>query len=219
MKIELFKVKRGKGYLFFYRSLQFIVSIILKPLLRIEIINKEKSFYNGKIILCCNHISALDPILIAGYYPRPVYFLAKKELFKNFFFRMLIEFFNAFPINRSGVDRSAINKAIEVVNNGNPLVIFPEGTRSSGKEIGEGHKGLALISYMSDTPILPIAICDMKKVSRGKKKILWPKIKIIFGDLIDANGIFKNHSKKEGIALIANISMENLKKLYKEISC
>jgi len=217
MKISLFRIKRGKGYLFFYRILQFLVNIILKPLFRIEIINREKSFYNGKLILCCNHISAFDPILIDEYFSRPVYFLAKKELFTNFFFRILIEFFNAFPINRTGVDRGAINKAIEVVNNGNALLIFPEGTRSSGEEIGEGHKGLA--SYMSDTPILPIAICDMKKVSRGKKKILWPKIKIIFGDLIDANGIFKNHSKKEGIALIANISMENLKKLYKEISC
>ena len=219
MKISLFRIKRGKGYLFFYRILQFLVNIILKPLFRIEIINREKSFYNGKLILCCNHISAFDLILIDEYFSRPVYFLAKKELFTNFFFRILIEFFNAFPINRTGVDRGAINKAVEVVNNGNALLIFPEGTRSSGKEIGEGHKGLALISYMTGAPILPMAICDLKKISSAKKRIILPKIKIIFGDLIDANDIFKNYSKKEGIEVVANISIENLRKLYQQISC
>lgn len=198
--------------------MQLIVNIIFKPLYRIEIIDREKSFYKDKLILCCNHFSAFDPVLMGEYYPRPVYFMAKKELFRKFFFRILIEFFNAFPVNRTGVDRGAINKAVEVINSGNTLGIFPEGTRSSGEEIGAGHKGLALIAYLTGAPILPMAICNLKKVSRGKKKIIWPKIRIIFGDLIDTEEIFKKYSKKEGIDILAKCAIEDLKKLFSKIN-
>lgn len=218
MKINLFKTKRSRTYLFFYRLMQLTVNILFKPLFRIEIINREKSFYEGKLILCCNHFSAFDPVLMGEYYPRPVYFMAKRELFRKFFFRILIEFFNAFPVNRTGVDRSAINKAVEVVNSGNTLGIFPEGTRSSGKEIGTGHKGLALIAYLTGAPILPMAICNLKKVSRGKKKVLWPKIRIIFGELINTEEIFKKYPKKEGINMLAMSAIADLKKLFSKIN-
>ncbi len=218
MKIKLFKTKRNRAYLFFYRVMQLIVNIIFKPLFRIEIINREKSFHKGKLILCCNHFSAFDPVLMGEYYPRPVYFMAKRELFRKFFFRILIEFFNAFPVNRSGVDRSAINKAVDVINSGNTLGIFPEGTRSSGEKIGAGHKGLALIAYLTGAPILPMAICDLKKVSRGRKKIIWPKIRIIFGDIINTEEIFNKYPKKEGINILASAAIDDLKKLFSKIN-
>jgi len=218
MRIKLFKTKRGRVYLFFYRLMQLTVNIFFKPLFRIEIINREKSFYKGKLILCCNHFSAFDPVLMGEYYPRPVYFMAKKELFRKFFFRILIEFYNAFPVNRTGVDRSAINKAVEVVNSGNTLGIFPEGTRSSGKEIGAGHNGLALIAYLTGAPILPMAICDLKKISHDRKKFIWPKIRIIFGDLINTEEIFRKYPKKEGINILTSSAINALKKLFSEIN-
>lgn len=218
MKINLFKTKRSRPYLFFYRLMQLVVNIIFRPLFRIEIINREKSFYKGKLILCCNHFSAFDPVLMGEYYPRPVYFMAKKELFRKFFFRILIEFFNAFPVNRSGVDRAAISKAVEVINSGNTLGIFPEGTRSSGEEIGKGHKGLALIAYLTGAPILPMAICNLKKVSRGRKKIIWPKIRIIFGDIINTEEFFRKYPKKEGINMLSAYAIDDLKKLFSRIS-
>ncbi len=217
MKINFFKTKRSRAYLFFYKIMQFVVNIIFKPLFRIEIINREKSFYDGKLILCCNHFSAFDPVLMGEYFPRPVYFMAKRELFQKFLFRILIEFFNAFPVNRSGVDRKALAKAVEIINAGNMLGIFPEGTRSAGEEVGSGRKGVALIAYLTGAPILPMAICNLKKVSRDRKRYLWPKIKIIFGDLINTKEIFKKYSKKEGIDLLADLALNELKKLFSVI--
>ena len=218
MNINLFKTKRSKAYLLLHRSIQFVVNIILRLLFKIEIINREKSFYKGKLILCCNHFSALDPVLMGEYYPGPVYFMAKKELFRKFFFRNLIEFLNAFPVNRSGVDRAAISKAVEVINSGNTIGIFPEGARSSGEEIGKGHKGLALIAYLTGAPILPMAVCNLKKVSHGRKKTIRPKIRIIFGDIINTEEFFRKYPKREGIDMLSAYVIDDLKKLFSRIN-
>lgn len=215
------KLKRSKGFLFFYKFLQFIVNIFFKMAYRIEVINREKSFVDGGLILCSNHISAIDPIILCDYTPRPINFMAKTELFEKTLFRLIIEFFNAFPVNRSGIDRKAINTAVEIVKNGNILGIFPEGTRSVEGEIGEVHKGAALIAYLTKAPILPVALASIKsakKVSREKRKLFSPKKKIIFGDPIYPEEIINKYPKKESINIIAKKLSEDLENLYSKIN-
>ncbi|MHB1377982.1 MAG: lysophospholipid acyltransferase family protein, partial [Candidatus Humimicrobiaceae bacterium] len=93
-----------------------------------------------------------------------------------------------------------------MLKSGNVFGIFPEGTCSSSGEMGEVRKGVGLIAYLSHALILPMAIYNSKKVPReNRKKNLFLKIKIIFGDLINTEEIILNYSKKEAIEKISDI--------------
>jgi len=144
--------------------------------------------------------------------------MSKIELFRNKFLRFFFGFFNSFPINRKGFGRNPIITAVEVLKSGNVFGIFPEGTRSDSGELGEIRKGVGLIAYLSHVPIMPMAIYNSKKVPREKyKRSLFPKIKVIFGDLIDTEEIISTYSKKKAIEKISDIVTDSIKTLYSEL--
>lgn len=194
------------------------VNPFLKLIYRVEIINGNNAYLNmnGGLILCSNHLSPLDPIMMCEYFPRPIYFMSKIELFKNKFLKSFLELFNSFPVNRTGFGRNPINTAVKILKSGNVFGIFPEGTCSISGEMGEVRKGVGLIAHLSHALILPMAIYNSKKVQRenNKKKYLFLKIKIIFGDLINTEEIFSKHPKKEAITIISELAMDNIKILY-----
>ncbi|MHB1253866.1 MAG: lysophospholipid acyltransferase family protein [Candidatus Humimicrobiaceae bacterium] len=215
----MFAIKRSKNYLILYRLLQLIFIPFLKLVYRVEVINQKKSssIPNGGLVLCCNHISALDPIVLCSFFPRPVYFMSKIELFRNKFVRAILGFVNSFPVNRSGVGRTSIAKAAEVLKAGSVFGIFPEGHRSIDGEIGDTRRGVGLVAYLGKAPILPIAIYNSKKDPRkniNKKKYLFLKVKIVFGELIDTKAILSKYPKKEAIAIISDLVMDEIKMLY-----
>jgi len=215
----MFAIKRSKTYMIVYRLIQFVFIPFLKIVYRVEVIN-EKKFSDipaGGLVLCCNHVSSLDPIVLCCFFPRPVYFMAKIELFKNRFVRGILLFVNSFPVNRKGVGRNSIAKAAEVLKAGSVFGIFPEGTRSSNGEIGETRRGVGLVAYLGNVPILPVAIYNSEKVpneNTASKKYRFLKIKIIYGDIIDTKAIFLEYPKKEAIDIISEKVMNNIKMLY-----
>ena len=83
----------------------------------------------GGVILACNHISDLDPPVLAAASTRPVYFLAKKELFQNRLVGAILRGFKAYPLDRSKGDLAAIKRALGLLKEEKVLGIFPEGTR------------------------------------------------------------------------------------------
>jgi len=213
-------LKRAKPFFIIYKIIRWILNPFLRIIYGVRIINKNKSRTSGGLILCSNHVGGLDPVMMCVYFPRPLYFMAKKELFRNFLLGKAISYFNAFPVNRDGVDKTAIINAAKVVKSGNVLGIFPEGTRSATGEIArQGRRGVGLIAFLGNSPVLPMAIYNSNKVSREKtKKRLLSKIKIIFGDIIYTEEIIKNFNKKEAIDIISEISMQRVKELYLQVS-
>lgn len=215
----MFAIKRSKNYLIIYRLIQFIFIPFLKIVYRVEVINEKKlsDIPKGGLVLCCNHVSSLDPIVLCCFFPRPVYLMGKIELFRNRFVRAILGFVNSFPVNRHGVGRNSIAKAVQVLKNGNVFGIFPEGTRSVNGEIGETRRGVGLVAYLGNVPILPVAIYNSKKDPRkniGSKKHLFLKVKIIYGEIIDTEAILSKYPKKEAIDIISETVMDNIKILY-----
>jgi len=108
---------------------------------------------------------------------RPVYFMAKKELFRYPFLAYLFRKLNAFPVNRGKPDLGAVKAALGVLQQGNILGIFPEGTRQKNKEqLGEMHAGAALFALKTGAPVVPAAI-------RGTYRIGRPVV-LVFGESI-----------------------------------
>lgn len=112
----------------------------------------------GAIIIAPNHKSNFDPPVIGVCSPRVIHYMAKEELFKNPIFAAVIRYFGTFPVRRGAIDRSAIRRAVKELKSGEPLGIFPEGTRIHGERIGKFHDGMASLALMTGTPILPVAV-------------------------------------------------------------
>lgn len=161
-------------------SIIWVIVQILRPLFRIEVRGLENLPKHG-VLLCPNHSSDLDPILIALCLPIDyrLHFMAKEELFHNRLLGWLIRTLGAFPVNRDGTDIQAVKTAMKVIHEGDNLMIFPEGTTiRNGVGYHDGlpahaHSGIAVIGVRSGATIVPV-------FADGRKR-LFHKTRIIFG--------------------------------------
>ncbi|HEY4663136.1 MAG TPA: lysophospholipid acyltransferase family protein [Candidatus Humimicrobiaceae bacterium] len=214
----MLKTRHSKSYLVLHKAIQLFLKAIFITLFRVQTIDLFKVPRKGKLIICPNHIGYLDAVLVGAFIPRCIYFMAKKELYNNKILGPLITFLNAFPVNRQSFDRKAFRTSFEVLNAGNAMGLFPEGTRSMDGILREGRKGIGFIAVESRAPILPIALSGTNKIiQKPHKRIFFPKIKLIVGDIIDVNDIVKSHDKKGAINIILDKTMEEINKLYKKI--
>ncbi len=132
-------------------------------------------------MLCSNHISWWDPVLVAGATRRPIHFMAKAELFRYPVLGSLLAHIHAFPVDRGKPDLSAIRDSISVLKSDEVLGIFPEGTRQRGRDaLGEMHPGAALVALRTGSPVIPVAI-------RGRYAFRGT-ITVLFGEPIKLEG-------------------------------
>ncbi len=110
----------------------------------------------GAVIIAANHLSIWDPIVIGAAVKRPINFMAKAELFNNFLFSFILRNLNAFPVKRGAADRAALRTSLDLLNQGQVLGIFPEGTRNKDG-LAKVQNGAAMIALKSGAPIVPVA--------------------------------------------------------------
>lgn len=144
-----------KGTPFWYSILRGLAIAVFKVFFAIEIEGKENIPYGGGAILASNHLSYLDPIVLGILVPRRVNFMAKEELFENFFFGWMIVKLGAFPIKRERIDRTTYKKILKLLQKREVVVLFPEGTRSIDGTIGQLHAGIARIALRLMCPLFP----------------------------------------------------------------
>ncbi|MCL2488011.1 MAG: 1-acyl-sn-glycerol-3-phosphate acyltransferase [Oscillospiraceae bacterium] len=133
-----------------------------------------------RLIVCSNHAVAFDPIFLLICQRRPVYFMAKAELFSNRLKRFFVSgCFGAFPVRRGENDTGALEKAKEIVEQGRILGIYPEGTRSRDGTLMRFRSGAALLAAQTGADILPVAT----NLPVGKSR-LFRRFTITFGPVI-----------------------------------
>jgi len=126
---------------------------------RLEVHDAEKIPKSGPLIVTANHLSMLDPPLLAAVLQRPVAFMAKEELFTNRLAARAFKFMCAFAINRTHPEPSTFKAARDVLRRAWALVIFIEGTRNRtpGRLLNPAI-GPAYVARMNNVPILPVGI-------------------------------------------------------------
>lgn len=117
----------------------------------------------GPLMIVSNHLSNIDPSLLASSLPRRIRFLAKRGLFATRLSQWFFTSYGAFPLNREGVDVGAYRWALTELANDGALVLFPEGTRSNGA-MAQAKQGVVNIALQSKVPILPIAITGTQHI-------------------------------------------------------
>jgi len=130
----------------------------LRLIFRIKIHGRENCPNEGAVIVAINHKSFWDAVLIAGFMPRQLTFMAKKELFDVPLLGAIIQWAGAFPVARGTGDIGAIKAALSALKAGKALGIFPEGTRIKGNQPHSAKAGVAFIAEKTGAPILPVAI-------------------------------------------------------------
>ncbi|MEA2440915.1 MAG: glycerol-3-phosphate dehydrogenase, partial [Thermoleophilaceae bacterium] len=143
---------------------------ILKPFLlaffRISRIGREH-VPDGAVILAANHRSFLDPFVVGICLNRPVYFVAKKELFDRRLVGWFLNCLGAFPIRRGESDEESVETAKQILARGDALVIFPEGTRTREGSLGRAKRGVGRLALESGAPVVPVAVHGTEHARRG----------------------------------------------------
>ena len=153
----------------------------LKVVYRLEVHGMENIPKDNKYIVCPNHLSSLDPPMMAAIMPRRVAFMAKKELFNIPFIRGWLDWMGAFAVDRENLSPSTVKTAENIKDSRWVLGIFPQGTRCAPGEIHEINKGFAGLARLTKCDILPIGITGSHEI---KKKPFSGKIVINIGKII-----------------------------------
>lgn len=187
----------------FYKVVRFLAYLIFSIIFIINVKGSENIPIEGRIVLCSNHISNLDPIILAIAVSRPISFMAKKELFENKVIGKLIHKLGAFPVDRKGADISAIRSSLKVLKKEKILGIFPEGTRVDEMDLSSAKPGISLISIKGKSSVIPVYIHSKYK--------LFSTVKVIIGKPIYLDDYF---DKKLSTEDYKDISKNILKSIY-----
>lgn len=161
----------------FYTIVKFIGTFLFKIFLRLEVEGQENIPKDGPFVLCCNHISLLDPPVVGAACTRKIHWMAKEELFVPVL-GTIYKWLGAFPVKRGTADRTAITHGINILKNKEVLAIFPEGTRSKTGALGKAAPGALMMAGRVKATILPTCVIGTDVKRQGK---LWPKVKVKFG--------------------------------------
>ncbi|NCA67204.1 MAG: 1-acyl-sn-glycerol-3-phosphate acyltransferase [Clostridia bacterium] len=154
------KLYRGGIIVLFYRIVRAISYPFLSLIFPTKIIGKN-NFIHEKAVICCNHYSSLDSILVATKLMREgCHCIGKEEAFKSKISGWFLRKMGGIPIKRGENDLVAYRKILNVLKSGKQLLIFPEGTRNKSEcaDIAPFHTGAALFSIKSNAPIIPILL-------------------------------------------------------------
>ena len=185
---------------------------IFKPLIwlffhtfyRIRVKGIENIPENDGAIICPNHFALGDPLLVAITTPRKVRFMAKAELFKNSFLRVILKSWGVYPVRRGEVDISAIKGTFKILKNNGLVGLFPEGTRIRTGKLGTANAGVAMFSIKSGKPVIPVYIYG--------KYFIFSKLNVIFGQPFYFN-INKEKFTNDDYKELSQIVMQKISEL------
>jgi 1-acyl-sn-glycerol-3-phosphate acyltransferase len=182
--------------------------IITKAVFRIRVQGRENIPKTGGFIVAANHIAYFDPPFIGSWIPREMYFFAKEELFNSRLFGALLRKVNARPVKRGAIDRQALKTAVDAIERGFGLTIFPEGTRSRGVDFLNPKPGIGMIARQAKCPIVPCYVHGTNKLS----KCLWgrQRLSITFGEPLSPDWVSSFSESKDAYLEIAQTIMRRI---------
>ena len=175
--------KKSRNKSVFFGILYFLLSGIVGLVFRIKVVGRENEPDEGGFVVCANHISATDPIMICySFKKHQIRYMAKKELFKIPLLRGFFKSLGAFPVDRGGNDVGAIKTAIKEVAEGRCVGIFPQGHRYPGEDprTTKTKNGAALITTKAHSDVVPAYIWRKNKAGGAFRRTY-----VIIGEKID----------------------------------
>jgi 1-acyl-sn-glycerol-3-phosphate acyltransferase len=169
-----------------YRVIRSLLRLVMTLYFRIEVTGRENLPKTGGFVLAPGgHRSIVDTPLVslAGY--RVLRYMGAETYFNIPVLGWFLRAMGGFPVERSATDRSALRRAEWVLNNGEPLAVFPEGTRQQGPLIQPLKEGAAFLACRAEVPIVPVGIGGSERaMPKGRHLALPRKLTMVIGEPI-----------------------------------
>jgi 1-acyl-sn-glycerol-3-phosphate acyltransferase len=162
----------------------WLIRAVLQPFFhlyfRLSRIGREHVPESGPVIFAANHRSFLDPFVIGTIARRPIYYVAKEELFRYRFVGWLLNSLGAFPVRRGQGDGDMIETARAILERGDAVLMFPEGTRIRPGALGRPKRGVGRLALETGAPVVPVAVIGTEAV-RNRWRFRPHKVRIRIG--------------------------------------
>lgn len=203
--------------LLFYRFVRAVVVGFCRVFWRTTTEGREHVPATGPFILSPVHRSNIDTPLVAAVTKRRLRYMGKQEMWK---YRLAGAFFTVmggFPVNRGAADREALRRCIEVIEGGEPLVIFPEGTRRSGPVVEDMFEGAAYVATKTGAPIVPVGIGGSEPaMAKGAKLIKPVKVHMVIGPPIHPEPVEAGKAPRRAVRDLNERLRAELQRLFDE---
>ncbi|MEI8238599.1 MAG: lysophospholipid acyltransferase family protein [Actinomycetota bacterium] len=149
---------------------------------RMEVEGRENVPTEGIFILAPTHRSILDTPIASGVTRRRMRFMGADKWWSNKWFGKLLSLLGGFPVSRGTADREALKRCIELLEGGEPLVMFPEGERKSGPIVQPLFEGATYIAMKTGAAIVPVGIGGSERAMPKGAKFIYPrKLHVVVG--------------------------------------
>ena len=181
-----------------YRWGHRLTNIFCKTVGRLEAQGVHHIPREGGVLFVSNHVSFLDPVIVGSAASREIHFMARSNAFDIPGLGKLISLYNAYPVNRGAPDLGALRKTISLLQNGNAVLMFPEGTRSVDGTLGKAHDGACFIADRAGVPTIPVFHGGAERVlPRNSKRLRRAKLTVRFGEPLELiTGEFETRREK-----------------------
>ena len=152
------RIAAKRSSMWVYRSVRRTIMTVLYPYFRVQRRGREHLDIEGPVIVAPVHRSNLDTPLLSGMSRRRLRALSKESLFTNRWFGAFLAALGAFPVRRGVADLEAMREAIKMLEAGEQMVVFPEGTRQTGTQVGEVFDGMSYLASRTGAAIVPVGI-------------------------------------------------------------
>lgn len=151
-------VEPFRGARHWYRFWHLMTALVVDQLFSLRTQGARNMPKGGPVLVVANHQSFLDPVICGLAVRRPMIYLARKTLFRNPFFSWMIRSFNAVPIDQEGIGKEGIRTALDQLQIGKAVLVFPEGERTAHGAMLPLKPGVHLLIKRTAAPIVPVGI-------------------------------------------------------------
>jgi 1-acyl-sn-glycerol-3-phosphate acyltransferase len=173
--------------LVWYAFARGLVEVVCRTVWRVRIVDHDKLPRSGAYVIAPVHRSNIDTLLAGCLTRRRIRFMGKDSLWRYRWSGALFSSLGAFPVHRGTPDREALRRCEEAVRDGEPVVLFPEGTRQSGPRLHPLFEGAAFVAARAGVPLVPVGIGGSEwAMPKGSRRISPVKVVMVVGDPIPA---------------------------------
>ncbi len=201
----------------FYRIVRGLVVALCRVWLGLTVHGSDRVPSRGAFIVAPTHRSAMDIPIATAASRRRLRFMGKDSLWRRRPIGMILSALGGFPVTRGSADLEALKRCVAVLSTGDPLVLFPEGTRQFGPTVHPLFDGAAFVAYKAGVPIVPAAIAGSEHaMAKGRRSIRRGRCALVIGDPIALPPISGPRASREDIAILTGILRDRMQLLLDE---
>jgi len=183
-----------------------VVLALCRVLFRVRVVGRDHMPAGGAYVIAPSHRSILDVPFGCFVTRRRVRFLAKQELFSSRLGALVFPRLGGIPVERGTTDRAALRAADQVLVDGEPLAIFPEGTRRRGPVLGDLFHGAAYLSLRRRVPIVPVGIGGSEEILPSGHVVPRPhRVVVVVGEPVEPPGGATARRRSDVVALTETV--------------